>query len=68
MTTLAKIIDQSLKRFEKNPPEPVPWSKLPVCGGPFPSSELKADPKAIRANLLRQREQRGVKVSQSKLP
>lgn len=30
--------------------------------------ELKADPKAIRETLRRQREQRGVKVSASKLP
>lgn len=49
---------------------PIKWSELPVNGGPFPkhAGELVADPKAIRETLRRQREQRGVKVHQSKLP
>lgn len=42
----------------------------PLMVTPIPKGavELKADPKAIRETLRRQREQRGVKVSQSKLP
>lgn len=43
------------------------WS-FTMGGKPVPDVQLKADAKAIRANLRRQREQRGVKVSRSKLP
>ena len=49
-------------------PTPITWSKLPVSGGTFPKLELKVDRKAIRENLRKQREQRGVKITKSKLP